>query len=274
MTIKEILNYGKKALNKQEDNGIISKILLGHIINLSNEEMIVNLDNEISENQKEEFFYGIQKIANGYPVQYITKTREFMGLNFYVDENVLIPRPDTESLVEKVIEISRKYNKSDILELCTGSGAIAVSIAKYLENINITATDISSKALEVAKRNEKNILEKTKIRFIQSDMFKNIDKKYDIIVSNPPYIKTKVIDEYNLKYEPKIAFDGGEDGLEFYRRIINEGHKYLKKDGIIAIEIGYDQKEEVMELVNKSAKYKESYCIKDLGGNDRVIIIN
>lgn len=273
MTIKEALNQGIAILKKEEDKGIISKILLGYTLNLSKEKLVINLNENISKKQEKEFLKNIKKVADGYPVQYITNTREFMELKFYVDENVLIPRPDTEVLVEEVMSISKEYNKSDILEMCTGSGAIAVSLAKYLENINITATDISEKALKVAKQNENNLLENSKIEFIQSDMFKNIAEKYDIIVSNPPYIKTKVIDEYILKYEPKLALDGGEDGLEFYRIIINEGYKYLKESGIIALEIGYDQRQDVMELVNNSGKYKECKCIKDLGGNDRVIVI-
>lgn len=131
-----------------------------------------------------------------------------MKMDFYVDENVLIPRSDTEVLVEEVIALSKEKNKKEILELCTGSGAIAISLAKYLRNISITATDISEAALNVAKKNEKRLLEKQKIEFIQSDMFENIDRKYDIIVSNPPYIKTDVIKEYVLKYEPKLALDG------------------------------------------------------------------
>ncbi len=273
MTIKEALNQGKTILKSKEDGSLISKMLLGYILELSKEELIVNSNVNLSEEQKEKFLKGIELVLNGYPVQYITKTREFMGLSFYVDENVLIPRPDTEVLVENIMSISKEYNKSDILELCTGSGAIAVSLAKYLDNINITATDISSKALEVAKKNANSLLENTKIKFIQSDMFKNITERYDIIISNPPYIKTKVIDEYNLEYEPKLALDGGKDGLEFYRIIINEGYKYLKQDGIIAIEIGYDQRCEVMNLAQNSGRYKECNCIKDLCGNDRVIII-
>ena len=131
-----------------------------------------------------------------------------MKMDFYVDENVLVPRSDTEILVEEVITLSNEQKKKQILELCTGSGAIAVSLAKYLENVGITATDISDKALDVAKKNEKKLLESKKIKFIKSDMFENIDKKFDIIVSNPPYVKTEVINEYNLKYEPKLALDG------------------------------------------------------------------
>lgn len=194
-----------------------------------------------------------------------------MKLNFYVDENVLIPRSDTEVLVEEVINLCK--DKKEVLELCTGSGAIAVSMEKYIKEIEITATDISKEALNIAKNNEQNLIENPKINFIESNMFEKIDKKYDIIISNPPYIKTDIIKEYNLEYEPKLALDGGEDGLKFYRIIIEEGHKYLRNGGIIALEIGYDQKQEVTEIAEKTNKYENVNCIKDLFGNDRVIII-
>lgn len=179
-------------------------------------------------------------------------------MNFFVNENVLVPRSDTETLVEEVIKLSKELDKKDILELCTGSGVIAVSLKKYLEKVDVTATDISTKALEVAKKNAKQLLEKNNIEFIQSNMFEKIHGKYDIIVSNPPYIETEVMKEYNLEFEPRLALDGGQDGLEFYKIIIKEGHKYLKENGIIALEIGYDQKEKIIELVAKSRTLSES----------------
>lgn len=195
-------------------------------------------------------------------------------MKFFVDENVLIPRYDTEVLVEEVLKIAKNENKKEILELCTGSGIIAISLAKYLEDAKIIATDVSEEALNIAKRNAKNLGQEEKINFVKSDMFEKIDKKFDIIVSNPPYIKTDVIKEYSLEYEPKIALDGGEDGLIFYRTIIENGYKYLNETGAIALEIGYDQKEEVMEIAKESNQYKNISCVKDLNGNDRVIIIS
>lgn len=194
-------------------------------------------------------------------------------MDFYVDENVLIPRNDTEILVEEVIEICKEEGKKDVLELCVGSGAIAISLAKYLEDVNLLGVDISEEVVEVAKKNAKNLLKDKAIQFIKSDMFENVEGKFDVIVSNPPYIKTRVIKEYNLKFEPKLALDGGEDGLEFYNIIINEGYKYLKTNGIIALEIGYDQREEVESLIRNSGKYGGYYSLKDLGGNDRVIVV-
>ena len=205
-------------------------------------------------------------------MQYLTHKKEFMKMDFYVDENVLIPRNDTEVLVEEVIRICKEEGNKNILELCVGSGAIAISLAKYLKDVNILGVDISEGAIEIAKRNAKNLLEYENIKFIQSDMFENVDGKFDVIVSNPPYIKSKVIENYSLAFEPHLALDGGEDGLEFYSIIINEAYKYLKKDGIVAIEIGFDQKEEVESLIRNSGKYKSWYSRKDLGGNDRVIV--
>lgn len=211
-------------------------------------------------------------MAEGYPLQYLTHKKEFMKMDFYVDEDVLIPRNDTEILVEEVIRVCKEEGKKDILELCVGSGAIAISLAKYLEAVNITGIDISEGAIEIAKKNAKKLLKDEGIKFIQSDMFQNVDGKFDVIVSNPPYIKSKVIENYSLAFEPHLALDGGEDGLEFYSIIINEAYKYLEKDGIVAIEIGFDQKEEVESLIRNSGKYKSWYSRKDLGGNDRVIV--
>ena len=230
-----------------------------------------------------------------------------MGLNFYVDEDVLIPQPDTEILVEEVIkycnelrnnepedkETNKDYkeniekepiiNKEDkninkktikILDLCTGSGIIGISIYKYLENVEIYASDISQKALNIAEKNTN--LNNAKINFINSDMFENIHiKDFDIIVSNPPYIESKVIKSLSkeVQNEPKLALDGGEDGLKFYRSILENAKDYLRKNGAIFLEIGYDQKEKIEEILKSYKIYKETKCIKDFGGNNRVIII-
>lgn len=232
MTVQEALNQGKKFLTEKniDEASLITRMLLSFVLKCKKEELLIRQDEDIQEGQEKKFLDGIEKISKGYPIQYITHLKEFMGMDFYVDENVLVPRSDTEVLVDEVISLAKEDSKKDILELCTGSGAIAVSLAKYIENVNLTATDISNGALEVAKKNESRLLEEQKIHFIQSDMFENIDKKYDIIVSNPPYIKRDVIREYNLEYEPQIALDGGDDGLDFYRIIIEEGYKYLNKD--------------------------------------------
>ena len=162
-----------------------------------------------------------------------------------------------------------------ILDLCTGSGAIAVSLAKYLENVQLTALDISGKALDIAIANAKNNHVQNKITFVESNLFQNLgQEKYDMIVSNPPYIRRKEIESLDreVKKEPRLALDGGEDGLDFYREIIDRGYEYLKYGGYICLEIGYDQKEEVMQIIKDKKQYIETYCKKDLYDNDRVIV--
>ena len=200
-----------------------------------------------------------------------------MGLHFYVDENVLIPQPDSENLVEEVIKISEilKMGKEQlkVLDMCTGSGAIAVSLSKYIDKALIYASDISINALDVAKKNAKsNSLD---ITFIHSDLFNDIEisNQFDIIVSNPPYIETEVIKSLSkeVQEEPIIALDGGKDGLDFYREIIKCAKEYLIKDGYLVLEIGYDQKDSVIKLLQDN-DYKNIYSKKDLSGNDRVVV--
>ena len=210
MKVQEILNRGKNILtsNYIDEASLIARMLLSYMLKCRKEDLLIKENEDIKEEIKKEYFKKIEQISKGYPLQYITHSKEFMGMDFYVDENVLIPRADTEVLVEEVVKLANENKMTEILELCTGSGAIAISLVKYIENANITATDISDEALEVAKKNEESILEKKKINFIQCDMFENIDKKYDMIVANPPYIKSEVIKEYSLEYEPKLALDG------------------------------------------------------------------
>lgn len=276
MNLKEILKYGKEELikNNIEDASIIAKELAEYIFKITRAQLIANNDMEFSKDQTDNYINSIKKISTGIPIQYITNNQEFMNLNFYVDENVLIPQPDTETLVEEVIN-EYKEKKCEILDLCTGSGAIAISLAKYINESNIVASDISMKALQIAKLNaEKNLVRK-KIEFIESDMFNKIYKDdFDIIVSNPPYIKTKVIEKLDrqVKNEPYIALDGGADGLKFYKIIIENAYKYIKNEGKVFFEIGYDQKNELINLFKENNHYENIYSKKDLGGNDRIIV--
>lgn len=276
MNLKEILKYGKEELikNNIEDASIIAKELAEYIFKITRAQMIANNDMEFSKDQTDNYINSIKKISTGIPIQYITNNQEFMNLNFYVDENVLIPQPDTEILVEEVIN-EYKEKKCKILDLCTGSGAIAISLAKYINESNIVASDISMKALQIAKLNAEENLVRKKIEFIESDMFDKIYKEdFDIIVSNPPYIKTKVIEELDkqVKNEPYIALDGGADGLKFYKIIIENAYKYIKNEGKVFLEIGYDQKNELINLFKENNHYENIYSKKDLGGNDRIIV--
>lgn len=275
MTIREVLIYCINKLKKEniEEPILKAKILVANILKQNKEYLIINEQKTIKEEEFNKIKEKTEKIIKGMPIQYITNNQEFMGLNFFVNENVLIPQPDTEILVEETIKIAKETNANKILDLCTGSGAIAISIAKNVNIEEMVATDISNLALEVASLNcKKNKTEN--IKLLHSNLFENINQKFDIIVSNPPYIKTEVINTLSdeVKNEPYIALNGGLDGLDFYREIINEAYKYLEKDGYLCLEIGYDQKEQVIEIINLSKKYVNIYSKKDLCKNDRIII--
>ena len=277
MQIKEAMRKGmiKLKTNDVKEPSLKARLLMQYILNRPREYILVHDDKQLTLRQNVDYFKLIKKLIEGVPLQHITHQQEFMKLMFYVDENVLIPRPDTEVLVEEVIKLAKSINAKKILDLCTGSGAIAVSLAKYIEGSQITATDISRKALSIAKLNATNNDVEDRITFVSSDLFQNIsEEKYDIIVSNPPYIKRKVIKtlDEEVKREPIIALDGGNDGLDFYKKIIGNAYQYLKYKGYLCLEIGYDQKDEVIDLINKEEKYIDTYSKKDLFDNDRVVI--
>ena len=277
MQIKEVMRKGmiKLKTNNIEEPNLKSRLLMQYILNKPREYLLVHDDKQLTLRQEVNYFKAIKKLLDGEPLQHITHRQEFMRLMFYVDENVLIPRPDTEILVEEVIKIAKKISAKKILDLCTGSGAIAVSLAKYIEGSQITATDISRKALSIAKLNAVNNNVEDKITFVSSDLFQNIpEEKYDIIVSNPPYIKRNVIQKLDkeVRKEPIIALDGGDDGLKFYKKIIDNAYEYLKYKGYLCFEIGYDQKDEVTKLIENEGKYIDTYSKKDLYDNDRIVI--
>lgn len=277
MQIKEAMRKGmiKLKTNDVKEPNLKARLLMQYILNRPREYILVHDDKQLTLRQNVDYFKLIKKLIEGVPLQHITHQQEFMKLMFYVDENVLIPRPDTEILVEEVIKLAKSINTKKILDLCTGSGAIAVSLAKYIEGSQITATDISRKALSIAKLNATNNNVEDRITFVSSDLFQNIsEEKYDIIVSNPPYIKRKVIKtlDEEVKREPIIALDGGNDGLDFYKKIIGNAYQFLKYKGYLCLEIGYDQKDEVINLINKEEKYIDTYSKKDLFDNDRIVI--
>lgn len=276
MNIKQALEEAKNILksNDFEDSNIIAKELLSYVLKKDKVYLTINLDSDLTDIEYAEFTKYIEQIINGNPLQYITQKQEFMGIDFFVNEDVLIPQPDTEILVETVLDICKKYDKQSlrILDLCTGSGAIAISLSKIL-NTQVFASDISTKALEVAEKN--NVLNNTKVEFIESNLFEQInEEKFDIIVSNPPYIKNEEIKSLSkqVQNEPYIALAGGEDGLDFYRKIIDEAYKYINKNGYLCLEIGYDQKEDLIKLIKQNENYEYENCIKDLSNNDRCII--
>lgn len=269
----------KQTIQKLKENNIEqpnlkTKIIIANVLKMKKEQLLINNKQELKEQEIQEIDKKIEQLVNGKPLQYITEKQEFMGLEFYVNENVLIPQPDTEILVEKTIEVVNKTKKNKILDMCTGSGCIAISLAENIKNAQIKAVDISNKALDIANKNAINNSVENKIKFFYSDMFSNIEEKFDIIVSNPPYIETKTIKTLSqeVQNEPKLALDGGEDGLDFYKIIANEAYKHLEDNGILIVEIGYNQKEKVIKLFEKTKKYKNIECKKDYSNNDRIII--
>lgn len=275
MTIKETLTKGMIMLksNNIESPKLKARLLLQYILKKSRQYLIVYDNEEVGKKEQWEYFVNIEKLTKGVPLQHITHTQEFMKMDFYVDENVLIPRPDTEILVEEVIQIARTMDKPRILDLCTGSGAIAISIAKYVPNAVVYAVDISEKALEVAMDNARRL--KANVKFIKSNLFKDLkEMKFDIIVSNPPYIKKDDIQFLSdeVQKEPEIALDGGYDGLDFYRKISRQAIEYLKFGSYLCFEIGFDQKIDVIDIIEKEEHYTGTYCKKDLYGNDRIIV--
>lgn len=277
MRLKELLNRAVyKLKNANIEQPILkARILMQYTINKPREYLIIYDQKEMSKKQEKEYMQNIEKLIAGTPIQHITHSQEFMKLNFFVNEDVLIPRPDTEVLVEEVLDITKRLTSPRILDLCTGSGAIAISIARYAENAVLYASDISKKALKVARENAKNNNVEDRIKFIESDLFNSIPKmKFDIIVTNPPYIKKGDIPnlQKEVQNEPKIALDGGIDGYDYYRKISSKAYEYLKYNGYLCMEIGYDQKEFVMDILDYEKRYSKTYSKKDLYDNDRIIV--
>lgn len=277
MTISELIKKGMIELKNGniEEPKLKARLLMQYVLNKSRQYVIVNDREELDNIKEKQYLEEIKILKKGVPIEHITHQKEFMKLSFFVDKNVLIPRQDTEILVEEVINIAKKNNAKKILDLCTGSGAIAVSLAKYLPQAEITAIDISNEALKIAKKNTISNNVENQITFISSDMFTNLnEEKFDIIVSNPPYIKTNVIKNLDIQVqnEPYIALDGGKDGLDFYKKIINESYQYLKYNGYLCLEIGFDQKIDVIELIENTESFTGTYSKKDLFDNDRIIV--
>lgn len=265
MVISEALNEIRTLLKKSDIDPREARLLLAYSMGILADDLI-----KINSCTKEEYSKCISYVkrrVNGEPFAYIVGYKEFMKLKFFVDNNVLIPREDTEILAEEAI----KLNKKSILDMCTGSGCIAISLAKYIDKASVDAVDISKNALKIARKNAK--FNKVNVNFINSDLFENVSKKYGLIISNPPYIPSLDIEELQceVKNEPHIALDGGTDGLDFYKKISKEALKYLVEGGVLMYEIGYDQAESVSEIL-KDCGYDKVEVKKDLSGNDRVVI--
>ena len=276
MNCKIVVNtaYAKLKKNNIKSALIDSELLLSQAINKSREFIILNLDHNVS---KKEYHY-FQKMVNqrlkGKPIAYLTGKKFFWKDEFLINENVLIPRPDTEIIIEEVLKIYKKKNKISFLDIGFGSGCILLSILKERKDFIATGVDISNYALKVCKINAYKLGVKNRVRLFKSDIDKFFKGKYDLIISNPPYIKNldlKYLDKDVVKFEPKLALNGGLDGLSEIRKIIKKSSELIKNGGKFILEIAYNQKKEVKQLLKKNGFYINS-VVKDLAKNDRCII--
>lgn len=292
LSVKEILNIGKRHLEEAQiaDAAIDCKLLYCYLMNITSAQLILEYQRILPDRLCDEYFALLDRRAEGIPLQYITGVQEFMGLEFKVSDKVLIPRQDTETLVEDAIEIIEKNTLRgepvlakakkdwDILDLCCGSGAIGLSLAKLCRNVKVTCADISGEALAVARENREK-LSAGKVDFQQGNLLEPFrgrfrNKKFDMIISNPPYIESDVIPTLQREvrdHEPMEALDGGADGLDFYRAIVSDAASCLKKNGVLMFEIGYNQKEQVLGLLRETGNFEKITGLCDLAGKDRIV---
>ena len=278
MTWKEAWKRGAQSLQKAgvEEYDLDAWYLLEHVTGITKASYYMEPEHPMHDQEEREYLELIRKRSTRIPLQHLTGVQEFMGLEFHVNEHVLIPRQDTEILVETALEKLKEISSPvNLLDMCTGSGCILLSILYYMKNkkqITGTGVDVSDKALEVARENAKSL--DLSVDFLQSDLFDKITDKYSMIVSNPPYIRSDVIktlQEEVREHDPMLALDGMEDGLYFYRKIISESEKYLQADGYLIFEIGHDQGLDVSNMM-KDAGFRDVLIKKDLAGLDRVVL--
>lgn len=289
MKTRILIKEGEYRLAKAGcmDAKIDSEELYCFLTGIDRLQVFMKAEEEADEEVERKYLALIARRAERIPLQYITGVQEFMGHRFKVDQSVLIPRQDTETLVveaartvqstsrEKVsfFERLRGGKEWEVLDLCCGSGAIGISLAKICDNIHVTGADISGAALAVARANARSL--RVKAEYVEGDLFAPLEaKKFDMIVSNPPYIRTNmiaVLQEEIKNYEPRQALDGGRDGLDYYRRIIEEAPNYLKSKGYLMFEIGSDQGEDLRKMLKDDGRYTPAEVIRDLPGRDRVV---
>ena len=270
MTLSGLLREGREALQAAgiPEWDLDASYLLEYAAHCTKNEYFLRPEKEVLPQEKQLYRTLIRKRSAHIPLQYLTGSQEFMGLSFFVDENVLIPRQDTEILVEEAIRALGSGMR--VLDVCTGSGCILLSLLKLCAGLEGTGTDLSEKALQVAGENARRL--GVEASFVQGDLFEPVSGKYDCIVSNPPYIASREVDalmEEVRDHEPRMALDGGEDGLYFYRKIAVQSPKYLNDRGRIFLEIGFDQGEAVAGLL--APAFDEVRIVQDLAGLDRVV---
>ena len=279
MKIKDIINYGVAMIKNTESPSLETQMMIAKVIEKDRLYIMLNLEEDIDESKVEIIKTMIDKRKNSYPLQYILGEREFWGMDFKVSEGVLIPRQDTEILVEETLKkLKDNKHKSNLkgFEIGVGSGIISITLLKEIETLTMIGVDINDKAIELTKANALKHEVSDRLCILNSNLFEKINKEnqFDFIISNPPYIETKVIDSLQediKQHEPKLALDGGEDGLDFYRAIIEQSKSYISPEGFIAFEIGYNQAEAVKKIFVENG-YPNVTIAKDLAGFDRVVI--
>lgn len=278
MTIKEILDFGRQSLTRAgiEYPGLEAEILLSAILDQDRVYFYTHSHELVDLKRAETYHSAIERRCQLEPVAYILGKKEFMGMDFFVNHHVLIPRPDTEPMVEYLLDyLQVNYPKgAKILDLCTGSGAIGIAIKNYFKQGEVSLSDFSAEALAVAKINASQLVSGD-LTLYEGDLFAALPQgeTFDVIVSNPPYISQgdmKQLARDIIEYEPHMALDGGESGLDFYRRIISEAHLHLRENGLLVLEIGDDQTDSVNDLL-KNNRYEEIQTIRDLGGHLRCL---
>ena len=276
MNIQSALTEGLNILKNKSilSAKLDSEILMAKALGKKREYIILNNDKIIKEQNLKYFKKLVHERATRKPIAYLLKKKSFWNSEFYVNKNTLIPRPDTEIILEQVLKFTKNKNYLNILDIGVGSGCILLSILKERKNFYGTGIDISRNSLDICKMNAKKLLLDRRVKFFKSDVDKFAIGKYDLIVSNPPYIKTcdlKYLENDVIKFEPKLALDGGLDGLSVIRKVIKKSSELLKKNGKFILEIGFDQKNKVIKLLNNKGFYINS-TVKDLANNDRCII--
>ena len=276
MNIQSAVIEGTKILKNShiKTAQLDSEILMTKVLNTNREYIILNNHIDLNEDNLDYFKKLIQERAYRKPIAYILKKKFFWDTEFYVNKNTLIPRPDTELIIEEILRLTKHKNKMNILDIGVGSGCILLTVLKERKNFYGTGIDISKKSLDICKINGKNLNVEKRVKYYKSDIDKFNKGKYDLIFSNPPYIKSsylKYLENDVIKFEPKLALDGGLDGLSEIRKVIIKSSELIKKNGKFILEIGFDQKDKVIKLLNKKGFYINS-TLKDLAKNDRCIV--
>ena len=276
MNIQSAVKHGTTILknNYIKTAELDTEILLAKVLGSNREYIILNNQKDLDDDDLNQFKKLIKERANRKPIAYLSNKKFFWDNEFYVDKNTLIPRPDTEIVVEEILRLTKHKNKINILDIGVGSGCILLTILKARKNFYGTGIDISKKSVDISKINAENLKLEHRVKFYKSDIDKFAKGKYDLIVSNPPYIKScdlKYLESDVINFEPKLALDGGLDGLSEIRKVINKSSELIKKNGKFILEIGFDQKNKVIKLLNNKGFYINS-TLKDLAKNDRCIV--